>query len=122
MERREGVRRSYTSDQQNYQRQASPSPEFEEPYEEENTLGFNWRFARYLLILEVAVFICQTVAAWETRKHAHAISNRYHAAVHATLGLIAALYLTKIWSRKHVSSTAMLFFMLGNTYMHLFAS
>lgn len=119
MDRSERVRRIQPSDQQNYRRKVSHSPE--EPLEEENLLGFNWRFARYLLILEVALFIYQSITTWETQKRASAIRSRYDAAFSITLGLIATLYLTKIWSRKHVSSTAILFFMLGNAYMFLFA-
>lgn len=122
MERREGVRRRNTGDQQNLQRQVSLSPQSEEPYEAENPLGLSWRFARYILIFGVAIFIYQSVVVLETQKHAQAINKRYDAALSATLGLIAAVYLTKIWSRKHISSTAMLFFMLGNAYMFLFAN
>jgi hypothetical protein len=119
MESRERVRRSNTSDQQNYRRQVSPSSQLEEPYEEENPLGINWRFSRWILLIEVAVFIYQTIARLELLKDAEEIYLRYDAASCATWGLISAVYLTKIWRRKHVSSTAMLLFLLGNVYMFL---
>jgi len=77
--------------------------------------------SRWILICEVVVFLYQAFTRTELLKHSKEESERYDAAISATLGLIACVYLTKIWGRKHVSTTAMLFFMLGNAYAFLFS-
>jgi len=121
MEARQRGKRSSSRHQQNSPRPVSTSPHSAEPSEEENPLGISWRMSRWILICEVVVFLYQAFTRMELLKHSKEESKRCEAAISATLGLIACVYLTKIWGRKHVSTTAMLFFMLGNAYAFLFS-
>lgn len=109
-------RRQSSRNQQNSPRPVPISPRSEEPLEKANPLGISWRMSRWILICEVVVFLYLSFARLELLKNSKEESARFEAAISATLGLIACVYLTKIWSRKHVSTTAMLFFMLGNVY------
>ena len=120
MESRERVRRSNTnSNQQDPRRQVSSSPHREELYEKENPLGISWHLSRLILIIEVVLFIYQTFAILQKNKDYRDGDKRAEAAGLVALGLVAGVYLTKIWSRKHVSPTAMLVFMLGNAFAFL---
>lgn len=111
MERREQVRRSSTSDQQNYHRQASSHSPIEDAYEELSPPNRNGLCVRWFLIFEVVLYIYFSFARLETLKYSQDLTMRYSAAGSATFGLTAAVYLTKIWSRKHVSSASWKWFL-----------